>query len=252
MTITSPTRSKTLKIPPSSEFFNRTLADLQSTPALRVQWNDMNAVHTERWCRKRETRLSASHWSLRHLGVEVADCRFVRIAGPKIDVVNAMFYPCFPTQSPIFAAEIISFGGRARIAFIDLQLPTATAQSDSTVQRLTRLRDQASGLTTPAPEWATCHSSGAYYYHRGDGSRDLHDTLQTIYFGYLAEWIRSLQEQSTKNAVPQREALENLNLYKEHHVAHTPGSQFLGNVFGQSWTEDFLMNFLYKPTFIDN
>lgn len=252
MTMTSPTRSTTLKVPPSSEFFNQTLAVLQSTPSLRVHWNDMTAAHAERWCRKRETRLSASHWSLQQLGIELADCRFVRIAGPKIDVVNAMFYPSFPAQTPIFAAEIISFGGRARIAFIDLQSTEDTAQSDSILQRLSRLRDQAAGLTTPAPEWATCHSSGAYYYHRGDGSKDLLKTLESIYFGYLSQWIGLLHERTAENTTPQRESLKRLNLYKEHHAEHTPGSQFLGNVFGRSWTEDFLANFLYKPSSIDN
>ncbi|MDF1664334.1 MAG: hypothetical protein P1V97_21390 [Planctomycetota bacterium] len=222
----------------------QTRSILSESSCLKLLERPMESQFQSRVSEQSQVELRSYNWSLMRDSLTMSDCRFVRISGPKIDVVNAMFFPSFPSATPIFAAELISFGGKARIAFVDLQWPCGVgAQSKATKNALQEIRQQALVHNESAPEWATSYSSGAFYYHRGDGQLDLTDTFQSVYVSVLEVWKGLMKSISPAEPNSGAEALDE---YKRHHSAHTPGGQFLGNVFGEEWSHNFLNNFLYK------
>jgi hypothetical protein len=199
----------------------------------------------------KKTELFAQRWRIGDGQAPLAELRFVRILGSASEIVNTMIFPARPDLTPVFAAEILLFGGQPRLALIDVQTPGLRPDiADRLRRRLAQLR--ATWPPSPdaaiAPEWATEHSTGLYLFERPQ-ARAATQRLIQAYDQYLRTWrefaeAALLEEDPTKPAPDAAQFA--LRDYKDHHLAHTPGKDFLNKVFGFEWTESFLNHFLYR------
>lgn len=185
------------------------------------------------------------------IGTFRAQLRLVKIDGAKSNIINAWIFPNNPCHYPVFAAELIGVGDAVRVAFLDIQAPLATAGSS-------RLKDQLKQVALAyahlpcdeaAPDWATEASLGHYTYARNVPVSQLND-LGACYLEYLDLFIKysGSHRPGIQPAENQDRALERLHAYQMHHMQHSPGKKFLGNLFGMDWTERFMLDFLFtKP-----
>jgi len=173
-----------------------------------------------------------------------AECRTVSILGPGTEVLNTMIFPTAPDGPPVFAAELLVFGGLPRLAFIDLQTPGAGAAMRRRAfeeSLAARSRVALPNCEEPAPEWAVHWSAGAPLHSRPESVEAVGEMVRA-YDVYLDAWL-ALIDGGDRSAEP--DAAEQLARYKRSHVAHSPGTQFLSRLFGPDWTRRFLNEFLY-------
>lgn len=178
----------------------------------------------------------------------LGECRIVRISGRNSEIVNTMLFPRRPARLPVFAAELLVFGGVPRLAFIDLQTPGLSPERRAAVAELTRRpaawfaglpRDEA------PPDWAVKDSAGGYVFTRPGHVRHA-EALVEAYRAYLGLWTKLAQSDAVLSPPPPDAAAdEALARYKRNHVEHSPGTTYLERIFGGDWTRRFLNRFLY-------
>lgn len=178
----------------------------------------------------------------------LAELRLVTILGQASEIHNAWLFPAQPAVLPVFASEILVFGRRPRLAFIDVQAPTLhpdllpqLVAALTTVQQ----RYQHCQCSEQPPAWATHGSTGAWLYARTDEPTMLPALLQA-YRDYLAVWLNFAQLHSKERDLLITPSDDRYMQYKRNHATHTPGRIFLAKVFGQVWTESFFEQFLYR------
>lgn len=248
------------------------LETLRTAPDLALVRRSVEPRHARR--EARGIVLEASRYDLLSGAEPVLDLRVVRIAGPAVDVLNVMGFPADPSSTPIFAAELLGFGGVARIAFVDLQdgglTPAARASAAAASGRALEAAAAAlgdahateprSGETREAPDWAMASSCGQAFFLRGDGARCHGAIHREIFRQYLAAWLEVRAEVGGQPGARSNDAttgLDNasrkggheeriLQQYKRHHLANTPGSRFLSGLYSETWTSGFLSGFLYR------
>jgi hypothetical protein len=194
------------------------------------------------------TRLRAAAWAVGPTGRPLAECRIVRIVGASSEVVNTMIFPTRPEALPVYAAELLVFGGRPRLAFVDLQAPGMPGQERRRLAELTRplaARFAHLRCEREAPDWAVEASPGGYVYTRPEDG-DCASDLLTVYRSYLDLWATLATGLTEDGGPPDEGTAAALADYKRRHVAHSPGTAFLGKVFGPGWAVRFLDEFLYR------
>jgi hypothetical protein len=183
-------------------------------------------------------RLTSERWLIGPSERPIADARCVHIHGSATDIVNTMIFP-------VFAAELLSFGHAPRLAFVDLQTPGLRPERRAMIaepcQALARRFAPWQQAEKP-PEWATAHCSGGFFFSRMSEMAQFAIWTE-VYRAYLAAWIACLDAQSEDAAA----VLDPLTIYCQEHVAHTPGRPFLAKLFGKTWSERFLSEFVYGP-----
>lgn len=190
-------------------------------------------------------QLVAARWRIGPAAGSVAECRIVRILGAAAEIVNTMIFPADPARLPVFAAELLAFGGRPRLTFLDLQGPGLSAAVRGAVAARTRAvsaRFAAVPRDENPPGWAVAYSPGGYLFTRTDDPGHA-GTLAGAYAEYLDVWADLAAAVGLDGLDPA--AAAELATYKREHVAHSPGRAFLGKVFGGEWTDRFLTEFLY-------
>ncbi len=96
-----------------------------------------------------------------------------------------------------------------------------------------------------APNWATDASLGHYTYARHVGAEQL-PCIRACYMDYLDLFLshtRVVGRKETPESIGT--ARDTLHAYQLHHMQHSPGKKFLGNLFGNEWTERFMLEFLF-------
>ncbi|MBY0457288.1 MAG: hypothetical protein K2V38_08130, partial [Gemmataceae bacterium] len=183
--------------------------------------------------RARHTRmtLTAARWLVGPADRPVAECRIVRILGAAAEIVNAMIFPTDPAGLPVFASELLAFGGRPRLTFLDLQNPGLASALRGAIAERTRAISAAFPEVPRDPDppgWAVAYSPGGYLFTRTD---DLGHTpaLCEAFRAYLGAWTELARDAAPAATPAGRDALAE---YKRDHVAHSPGRAFLGKVFG--------------------
>lgn len=194
------------------------------------------------------THLAACRWRIGPPAGPLADGRLVRIQGVSSEIVNTMIFPAAPEEVPVFAAELLVFGGCPRLVFIDLQVPGLATERCAQVAALTRELTQRyahlPGREQP-PTWAIDYSTGGYFFARPD-RRSATDELLELYAEYLQAW-RDVAASARPQAGPAAfAAARALREYKQRHLEHSPGRDFLAKVFGADWAYRFLHGFLYQ------
>ncbi len=191
--------------------------------------------------------LRACRWRVGPAGRPLAECRAVHIAGPACDIVNVLIFPRDPGRVPVFAAELLAFGGRGRLVFLDLQIPGLLAAPRAEVAAATaNLATRYRLPRDPAPPaWAAESSTGGHLFARAAPEVPLSAAESVRAFaGYLAAWVEAVRRTELG---PRRPAsLRALAAYKRDHMAHSPGQPFLAAKFGAAWTVRFLTEFLHR------
>lgn len=202
-------------------------------------------VSNLRSARSERCHLRAIRWELGSTQAPLAECRIVRITGPSVDIVNTMVFPLDPERLPVFAAELLVFGNRPQLVFVDLQVPGLNPDMRGRVSGVaaTLARQYASLPTEPPPDWAVAFSTGGFVFTRCHDQECL-PQLRELYFDYLRCW-RDLALAGQIGS-PGPLASAELARYKREHVAHSPGRPFLARMFGSAWTDAFLNDFLYR------
>jgi hypothetical protein len=191
-------------------------------------------------------QLTAARWRVGGGPVPIAECRIVRILGAAADIFNVMIFPTDPNRLPVFAAELLAFGGRPRLTFLDLQTPGLMPAlrdpvADATRQVSDRFPDVPRDREPPG--WAVAYSPGGYLFTRTDAPEHA-PTLAAAFEAYLTAWSDLAADRRTE-VRPNTAGTTALSRYKTEHVAHSPGKLFLGKVFGGGWSDRFLSEFLY-------
>jgi hypothetical protein len=196
------------------------------------------------------TRLAAACWAIGSPEAPVAECRIVRILGAASDIVNTMIFPHRPDRLPVFAAELLAFGGVPRLAFLDLQAPGLAAERAAkvgVVARVARAGFSELSSDVDAPAWAVAFSPGGFLFARPNRP-DAGPQLVRAYNAYLAAWLALADRPAT--GAPEAGAAQELRRYQREHITHSPGRAFLGKLFGEVWAERFLNDFLYAEVTI--
>ena len=192
-------------------------------------------------------RLRACRWRVGPAERPVAECRAVHIAGPACDIVNVLIFPRDPGRVPVFTAELLAFGGRGRLVFLDLQIPGLSDAPRAGVAAATAALATRYRLPRdPAPPaWAAESSTGGHLFARAAPDAPLSAAESVRAFaGYLAAWADAA---ARAEAGPrQASSLRALAAYKIDHMAHSPGQPFLAAKFGAAWTARFLTEFLHR------
>ncbi len=192
-------------------------------------------------------QLVAEAWQLHSHATQVAELRLVKIDGAKSNIINAWVFPAQPTQVPVFAAELIGVSDVTRVAFIDIQVPVVNQTVRQCVQHKTKpLAERYANLPCDeaAPQWATCDSAGNFTYARGVTGPD-NARISACYFDYLDCYLSEFLGSAPSIDQADPKAAERLQAYQLHHMEHSPGKKFLGNLFGHDWTHTFMTNFLF-------
>jgi len=196
--------------------------------------------------------LCAERWQIGQAEC-LCELRLVTIQGQASEIHNAWVFPVQPAALPVFASEILVFGHRPRLAFIDVPAPgLCPALLPQLAHRLAAISERYQDLRPgePPPDWATNASTGHWLYARSTSQEMLPRLLQA-YQEYLTAWIDfatsggeadpgpTVESESTPDSV------DRYTQYKQHHAAHTPGRTFLAKLYGPDWAEQFMDQFLY-------
>jgi hypothetical protein len=195
--------------------------------------------------------LWAHQWRIEAHDEHLATCRMVMIQGAQNEIINTWIFPTSPATRPVFAAELIALSGAPRLTFIDIQTPGMLAGCDLVQAATQRLRADFQTIAsddTP-PEWAIADSPGGYVFSRNLNA-DAFETIQACYRAFVECYLREFVDRVAHvsgGEHPDRElsSLSQLDAYQQHHLSSSPGSVFLGKLFGAAWTDRFLQQFLF-------
>lgn len=216
----------------------RAVRPSESTPAHHTQ--SINSRFT----------LWAHQWQIAIAGEHRATCRMVLIQGQQSEIINTWVFPVAPTRTPVMAAELIALSGAPRLTFIDIQTPGMVSGLDRVAMQTHRLRaDFAAILSDEAPPaWAVSDSEGGYVFSRNLTAESF-PIIQSCYRAYLDHYLsHCLQAPVRTDHVGlerERQSLEQLDAYQQHHLDSSPGAVFLAKLFGDEWTDRFLHQFLF-------
>ncbi len=215
--------------------------------ACEAQQLSVPATYCQRGSTNGKFLLSAEAWNIQ-VGQLHAQLRLVKIDGAKSNIINAWIFPIDPRRNLVYAAELIGVGESVRVAFVDVQSPCTRRCSNRISLRLSGLAKGYSGLPCdePAPGWAVDASLGHYTYARNVPAASL-SAIQGCYLDYLDLYLSSTrcEDWLADCGDSLEQARGRLHAYQLHHMQHSPGKKFLGNLFGVDWTERFMLDFLF-------
>jgi hypothetical protein len=195
--------------------------------------------------------VKAKAWILSRDAHACCEVRMVLIEGTANTIINTWAFPFAPNVQPVYAAELIAMAGLPRLTFMDIQVPSMAAAEASRVRLATQsIRQEFEDIhcTEEPPAWAIDATAGNYLFGRG-AAKDAFPRIQRCYLE-LWDAYRDLLASASSHASGGESlvsAQQALAAYQLHHMQHSPGQVFLGKVFGQAWTDDFLNNFLFTP-----
>lgn len=167
------------------------------------------------------------------------------IQSPRVEVFNAMLYPSVAFEMPVLACELLVLGAKPVVAVVDLQDPagnTTPAAQRWGSKLQAEIGHLKNGLTDGGvlPEWALEHFSVGCLYARPATFDELPMVCDAVRRA-VALWIR---ERKAVRRKPDYE-MSDLAYYKRHHVENVPALSYLKKIFGESWAERYMHDFLY-------
>lgn len=175
------------------------------------------------------------------------EARGAWVTAPRVEILNLMIYPRDASRVPVFASELIFFGGKPFVGVVDLQ--PAAGTSHPLIAEVVNVVGPAWQMLSPGlspggllPAWAHTHFTPVCIYTRPVSTEET-PRLKAAFHTYLALWLAHFASRE-QGMVCGGEALE---AYQAHHVTHTPGRLYLARTFGEAWTESYLREFMYAP-----
>jgi hypothetical protein len=198
------------------------------------------------------TLLTGSCWEHKR-----ATARSTYIFGPKVEIFNVMGFPANPTSAPVYASEIIHFANAPRVIVIDVQ-PVWSPELQETkhqnlMTQLATVKHKYKTLPSGGelPDWCKDFFTPHCIYSRPNDF-SVSDKIAEAHLDYLKLWLENWIETTvnetngkTSTDSDSPSYVEQLREYKHHHVANSPGTKYLGRVFGDEWTDDYLNRFMY-------
>lgn len=180
-------------------------------------------------------RLTSGGWYCQHQ----SEWRYTRVSAPKIEVVTHFLYPAPNSWLPLYAMEIVVFGGRPVVAVFDAVAMHQGSRGKQIADELlanAHLRFPELVNADDAPAWYQDCRSGDDFFLRPamhDMPRviDLHEWLWSAWFNALRAHERAPVDENSAQRVAN---------YKRHHREHSPGLPLMQKNFGAHWTERFL------------
>jgi len=182
------------------------------------------------------------------------DVRCSSILGSTVEILNLLAFPRRPWAEPIFASQLVLFGGRPWVVVADVE-PAWGDDAERTTRLLAGLRPCAASVSDlpgagEIPEWARGIFTPYAFFSRPDDPKligRVAEGYRTYWNAYEQLWIRPAAESvdDGDSAAIRESCHMRLAEYKEHHIQHSPGLAYLGRVFGEEWTRSFLAKFMY-------
>lgn len=203
--------------------------------------------------------LWSHQWALSYNGNDVGTARMVLIQGQRTEIINTWIFPTYPSNLPVFAAELISMGGQQRLSFIDIQAPGYKRQDYSLAEQVRSTADlfKDARIDEQPPPWAITDTLGHYFFRR-TGDASLFPFIAKAYLAYMDVLTNTLWPSLLKTlligASPKSDfisqrvdaSMQTLRDYQHHHLVSSPGNPFLSKLFGEQWTDCFLHEFLFS------
>lgn len=177
---------------------------------------------------------------------EQLEVRAVSITSPRSAIINLFAYPLTNCSKPVFALEFVEFGQRGIVAVIDIYTPqTHHHESFPYREMLHHARDQHPDLSYSEdfPDWYRDCRSGDDIFVRPQ------DNGEFIGLAAMAEdiWSNYLRQIPFACSDQQRQlAHADIQEYKHHHCANSPGKKLLKKVFGEQWASEFLTKYHFS------
>lgn len=216
---------------------------------IRLIRRDLPAEHASHTSKNGRFKIQAKAWILLQQGQPTTEFRIVLIEGSANTILNTWAFPFSASHLPVFAAELIAMAGLPRLTFMDIQVPSLSEiQIQKTRERTREIRREFTDLVCEElpPAWAIDASGGDYLFRRSSDATTF-PRIQNAYLALLDAYLAQTTEHThiPRNQARDLQSRETLSAYQQHHMQHSPGRMFLGKVFGEYWTDDFLTNFLF-------
>lgn len=169
--------------------------------------------------------------------------RRVSIQTPKIDIINAFFFPNPSYQIPILALQAVILTQQPQVIIIDLNVLIETPPV-SLFNRYQTVRSTVQDLIKEVemPIWyQQCRSAQDIFcrpQNSAETQRLCHAYVEIA--KYFGEW---LPQATLLNEPYVKQHAQQLQSYKDFHRLHSSGLRFLQLNFGDKWADQFLKFF---------
>ena len=169
--------------------------------------------------------------------------------GEKLQVFNTVAYPNFDRELPILGADILWFGTSQKLlAILDYQpLIQESAYLDKYCSSLGLIKEQYSAFDNN--KMKNIYDSQKYFSPwviicRGD-KLNLDRDLNNIFYLFVSDYLKI----NKLNVVNQFLNLEQIKInqikYDKYSVEKDPADKLFKTFFGDTWTNNFINNFLF-------
>ncbi|MCC5840775.1 MAG: hypothetical protein JJT96_11670 [Opitutales bacterium] len=175
--------------------------------------------------------------------------RSVYITNGKVEVANMFFFPFGECNVSLYAMEFVRFGPKGVVGVIDLASDGASLSADRLGRELLQQTHAAFPRLIngddPPPWYEECRSGDDFFIRPRD-SADMEAlcAAQSFIWKAYRKMVAGAPEINVSALADHERALA---AYMDHHRIHSPGLPLLHRTFGETWTDTFLREFLFKP-----
>lgn len=195
-----------------------------------------------------ERNLGAGTLCLRNRCVDIAwgyEIRLVHMRSPKIEIVTAFAFPHGGKRLPLYGMELVALGRRPVVGVLDLLDLEAGPHHPSIAEPILkdahrRFPDLPYCLNQP--DWFKQCRSGQDFFMRPE---DFDTLLQLVAIHHQVMGRLAMLELGASTAHDADGHTAAIQQYKRHHRQHSPGLPLLHRVFGESWTNAYLDDYLF-------
>ena len=189
---------------------------------------------------QKSLQLVCEMWQIGHWG----HYRRISIQTPKIEIINAFFFPNPHYQIPILALQAVILTQQPQVIIIELNVLIETLPPVSLLNTYQTVRSTVGDLlkTVEMPLWyQQCRSAQDIFcrpQNSAETQRLCHAYVEVAkHFGQWLPQATLLSEPYVKQQAQQ------LQSYKDFHRLHSSGLRFLQLNFGDDWATHFLKFF---------
>ncbi len=231
--------SNTLKAPAPAGIFTQVVDQtIQNAPSFEER-HDLQSM----WVRE------SGHIRLqgRFFDSPMGELRSVHISGPKIQIINAFFFPHSHINLPIYAMEMVIYGKKPVVAVIDLLGMPSAITSQERAKKILKESHSSNPLIEQGedpPQWFKECRSGNDFFVRPKSLSDIPDLIE-INLHLWKQFVKLYKQQPLSYIQDPKAHQKEISAYKDHHRENSPGLTFLNRSFGSKWTTSFLKYHLF-------
>ncbi len=178
---------------------------------------------------------------------EYGEVRIAHTFAPKINILAVFYFPDPGLQLPVYSMEFVMLGEKPIIALMDMVCLLKSMPVTNVVEELMRsshAKHPEFATNQPVPEWfAQCRSGSEFFFRPHD--RDDFNRLAQIHLGLLKQLTQLIRLADRYRQDDARRHKAELDGYKCHHQANSPGLRLMNRSFGAEWTQTYLAEYLF-------